>query len=116
MTVYIYFVSANFSKRDDIVILREVVRFAGLYFDKAKCHYVYALRDLSACGASVCCMLLSVPFLDSHWVRGAVHLQGRIWTLSITVKPQAGIGYDPPPPGGFLYSKVVGVLVISVRV
>ena len=52
------------------------------------------LLDLSACGASLCCMWLSIPFLDS-WVRVVVHWHGIIWTLSITVKPQAAIDYDP---------------------
>ena len=36
MTVRIYVVGANFSKIDDIVILREVIRFTGLCFHKEK--------------------------------------------------------------------------------
>ena len=52
------------------------------------------LRDLSACGASLCCMWLSIQFLD-NWVRVVVHRHGIIWTFSITVKPQAAIDYDP---------------------
>ena len=82
-------------------------------------NYIYAerswLRDLSACSASLCCMWLSMPFLDSYWVRVVVHRHEIIWTLSVTVKPQVAIGCDLAP-GGFLYSKMVGVLVMSVRV
>ena len=48
------------------------------------CHYISMLkglvRDISACGASVCCLGLSMP-LESYWVRAVVHQQGRIWTL-----------------------------------
>ena len=83
------------------------------------CHYIYAeragLRDFSSCSASLCCMWLSMSFLDSYWVKVVVHRHEIIWTLSVIVKPQAAIGYDPPL-GGFLYSKIVGVLLISVRV
>ena len=65
------------------------------------CHYIYAersgLRDLSAFSASLCCMWLSMPFLDSYWVRVVVHRHEIIWTLSLTVKLQAAIGYDPAP-------------------
>ena len=71
MTVHIYIVSANFSKRD------EVVRFAGLFFDKAKCVIISMLKgglcDLSACDASLCCMWLTIPFLDRYWVTVVVH-------------------------------------------
>ena len=45
-------------------------------------------------------MWLSIPFLDS-WVRVVVHRHGIIWTLSITVKPQAAIGYDNGGGGSF---------------
>ena len=38
------------------------------------------LRDLSAFGASVCCMWLSIS-LESYWARAVVHQQGRNWTL-----------------------------------
>ena len=67
------------------------------------CNYIYAersgLRDLSACSASLCCMWLSMPFLDSYCVRIVVHRHEVIWTLSVTVKPQAAMGYSPAPGG-----------------
>ena len=80
----------------------DFIRFAGLYFDQEKCVTISILKGqgfviFPACSASLCCMWLSLPFLDSYWVRVVVHRQEIIWTLSVTVKPQAAIGYDPAP-------------------
>ena len=101
VTVYIYVVGVSFSKKDDIVILLDVIRFTAFYFHKEKHVIIFMLqggnrehsRWPSLCGASLCCMPFSLPFVDSYWVRVIVRQHGRLSTLYRTVKSQAVMIY-----------------------